>query len=60
MAGYYSKRKGRNLLSQTHLASQKRDCGVCHVGYSRLSFDALVSSNVVGGDVALELAARMN
>lgn len=27
-------------------------------GYSRLSFDALVSSYVVGRDVALELAAR--
>lgn len=29
-----------------------------NMGYSRLSFDALVSSNVVGRDVARELAAR--
>lgn len=52
------KRKGRNALSQTHLTQQKRDGSACYVGYSRLSFDALVSSYVVGRDVALELVAR--
>lgn len=57
MAGYYPARE-KAITSCPKPNTTEKSLISHSVGYSRLGFDALVSSYVVGRDVARELAAR--